>query len=308
MTRLAYMHNRIALRFAAAALTAAFGVLPCSTTAQQVFDSPDAAVDALVAVAKSNDEAAALRLFGPKSRNILDTVDRARDRELRARFAAAADDYHALRRNDDGSLTLIVGYQWWPLPIPLVNRGAGWQFDIDAGADEIAKRRIGANELDAIAMMHGFVEAQRVYARESRDGSGVRDFARKLVSASGRKDGLYWVADNSKGEALSPFVAMIGEPGGGDSPMLRNGYRYRILTAQGGSAPGGAYRYMVNGRLLAGFALIAYPAQYRKTGVMTFIVNHYGDVYEKNLGPDTATIAARMGAYAPDASWRRIDD
>ena len=169
--------------------------------------------------------------------------------------------------------------------------GAGWQFDVAAGAQEIVNRRIGENEFDAIAMMHGFAAAQRAYAGESRDSTGVRGFARRLVSASGRKDGLYWVADNSKGEAPSPFVAMIGEPGGGDVPMLRNGYRYRILTAQGASAPGGAYSYVINGRLLAGFALIAYPAEYRKTGVMTFIVNHYGDIYEKNLGPDTAKIA-----------------
>ena len=176
--------------------------------------------------------------------------------------------------------------------------GTGWQFDIAAGAHEIVNRRIGENELDAIAMLHGFVEAQLVYATESRDGSGVRGFARKLLSAPGQKDGLYWVADNSKGEPSSPFTAMIGEPGTGDVPMLRNGYRYRILTAQGAGAPGGAYSYVINGRLLAGFALIAYPAAYGNTGVMTFIVNHYGDVYEKNFGPDTATIAARIAAYS----------
>ena len=302
------MRLHVALRFAAATIAAAVALLPSLTTAQQVFGSPEAAVDALIAVAKSNDEAAMLQLFGPKSRNIFTTVDRARDRELHARFVAAAGDYRALRPNDDGSLTLVVGYQWWPLPIPLVRSGTGWQFDVAAGAEEIVNRRIGENELDAIAMLHGFVAAQRAYAGESRDGSGVRGFARKLVSASGRKDGLYWAADNSKGEPSSPFSAMIGEPGAGDAPMLRNGYHYRILTAQGASAPGGAYSYVINGRLLAGFALIAYPAAYGTTGVMTFIVNHYGDVYEKNLGPDTATIAARIAAYSPDASWRRVED
>ena len=308
MTRLANVRISVAARFAAVALAVAAAMLPSSTTAQQVFSSPEAAVDALIAVAKSNDAAAMVQLFGPKSRNILNTVDRARDRELHARFVAAAGDYQALRQNDDGSLTLVVGYQWWPLPIPLVRSGTGWQFDLAAGADEVVNRRIGANELDAISMLHGYVEAQRAYATESRDGSGVRAFARKLVSASGRKDGLYWQADSSKSEASSPFSAMIGEPGDGDAPMLRNGYRYRVLTAQGASAPGGAYSYVINGRLLAGFALIAYPATYGTTGVMTFIVNHYGDIYEKNLGPDTTTIAARIGAYAPDTSWRRIED
>jgi len=308
MMRLARMRLHIALRIAAATVAAAFALLPSVTTAQQVFDSPEAAADALIAVAKSNDEAAVLQLFGPKSRNLFTTVDRARDRELHARFVAAAGDYRALRPNDDGSLTLVVGYQWWPLPIPLVRSGTGWQFDVAAGAQEIVNRRIGENELDAIAMMHGFVAAQRVYAGESRDGTGVRGFARKLVSAVGRKDGLYWTADNSKGESPSPFAATIGEPGAGDVVILRNGYYYRILTAQGASAPGGAYSYVVNGRLLAGFALIAYPAAYRTTGVMTFIVNHYGDVYEKNLGPDTATIAGRIATYSHDASWRRVED
>ena len=157
-------------------------------------------------------------------------------------------------------------------------------------------------------MLHGFVEAQRAYARESRDGSGVRGFARKLVSASGRKDGLYWVADNSKGEASSPFAAMIGEPGAGDVPMLRNGYRYRILTAQGASAPGGAYSYVINGRLLAGFALIAYPAavsqdrcdDVHRQSLWRCLRKESRSRHGDNRGKDSA--------YAPDASWRRIDD
>lgn len=307
MSKLSNMSLR-ASRFAVVIITAGFALSPSLPLAQQVFRSPDAAVDALIAVAKSSDEAAILQLLGPSSLKLLSSVDRARDRELRARFATAANDYRALRDNEDGSLTLVVGNQWWPLPIPLVNRGAGWQFDIDAGAREIINRRIGENELDAIAMLHGFVEAQVVYAAESRDGSRVHSYARKLLSTPGRRDGLYWVADNSKGEPSSPFTAFIGEPGTGDVPMLRNGYRYRILTAQGAGAPGGAYSYVINGRLLAGFALIAYPADYGNTGVMTFVVNHYGDVYEKNLGPGTAAIATRIAAYAPDASWHHVDD
>jgi hypothetical protein len=305
---LANMHTRFLTTLATAAVTTALAVLTPNATAQQVFNTPEAAVDALVAAAKSNDEAALLQLFGPKSRDVLGTVDKARDRELRARFAAAAADYRMLGTNDDASLTLVVGYQWWPLPIPLVKSGAGWRFDVESGAKEIVNRRIGANEFEAIAMLKGFVDAQRAYAAQSRDGSGVRGFARKLVSSAGQKDGLYWIADASKGEAASPFAELIGEPGAGGAPMLRNGYRYRILSAQGASAPGGAYSYVINGRLLAGFALIAYPADYGKTGVMTFIVNHYGNVYEKNLGPETAASAARISAYAPDTSWRRVDD
>jgi len=276
--------------------------------AQQVFASPEAAVGMLVSVAKSNDEAAILQLLGPSSLKILTSVDRTRDRELRGRFAAAANDYRALRTNDDGTLTLVVGYQWWPLPIPLVNHGAGWLFDIDAGAREIVNRRIGENELDAISTMHGFVDAQVAYAAEPRDGSDVHSYTRRLLSTPGRTDGLYWTVDNAKGEPSSPFTAYIGLPGTGDAPMLRNGYRYRILTAQGPGAPGGAYSYLINGRLLAGFALLAYPAEYGNSGVMTFIVNNYGKVYEKNLGPDTATMATKIMAYGPDASWHRVDE
>jgi hypothetical protein len=306
MTRLANMHTSTSAA-CSAAIAILLAVLSFTATAQQVFDSPEAAVDALVAAAKTGDDAALVQLFGPKSRDIVGTVDKARDRELRSQFAAAAGDYRRIDTNADGSLTLVVGYQWWPLPIPLIKSGAAWRFDIDAGATEIVNRRIGANEFEAIAMLHGFVDAQRAYAAQSRDGSGVRGFARKLVSSAGKKDGLYW-PQAAKGDGPSPFATSIGEPGAGDAPMLRNGYRYRILTAQGASAPGGAYSYVINGRLLAGFALIAYPAEYGKTGVMTFIVNHYGDVYEKNLGPRTAETASKITTYAPDASWHRAED
>lgn len=301
------MHKNLVSLTAAAAFATALAAGSTTATAQQVFSSPETAIDALVAAAKSNDEAAIAQIFGPRSSDILGTVDKARDRELRARFAAAASDYRVLKPNEDGSLTLTVGYQAWPLPIPLVKSGAGWRFDIDAGGQELINRRIGANELQTIDALRAYVEAQRGYASTPRDKSGVRAFARKLVSSAGRNDGLYWVQD-SKGGAPSPFAEWMGEPGAGVAPMLRDGYRYQILTQQGASAPGGAYNYVINGRLLAGFALIAYPADYGKTGVMTFIVNHYGDVYEKNLGRGTAAQAVKITAYAPDATWHRVLD
>ena len=308
MNKLANIDTRIFSAWSRAAVVTALAVVSFTAAAQQAFSSPEAAVNALVAAAKSNDEAAVTQLFGPKSLDVLGTVDKARDRELRARFAAAATEYQRLDANNDGSLTLVVGSQWWPLPIPLVKSGTGWRFDIDAGRNELINRRIGANELEAISMLYGFVDAQRDYAAQSRDVSGVRGFARKLVSTPGRKDGLFWPSDASKGERPSSFAALIGEPGTGDAPMLRNGYRYRVLTSQGASAPGGAYSYLINGRLLAGYALLAYPAEYGKTGVMTFIVNHYGDIYEKDLGAGTGTAAAKIASYAPDATWRRVDE
>jgi len=306
MNKLANTGMRIfsALSRAAASVLAA-AAFPAA--GQQVFTSPDAAVSALIIATQSNDEAAIRQIFGPQSLDVLGTLDKARDRDFRSQFAAFATEYRRLDTNDDGSLTLVVGSQWWPLPIPMVRSGSGWRFDIDAGKNELINRRIGANELEAIAVLHGFVDAQRDYAAESRDESGVRAFARKLVSTPGRKDGLFWPADESRGERPSSFRATIGEPGTGDAPMLRNGYRYRVLAAQGASAPGGAYSYLINGRLLAGFALLAYPAEYRKTGVMTFIVNHYGDVYEKDLRAATGSAAVHMTSYAPDATWKRVD-
>ncbi len=308
MTQLANMQKNFVSKLSRAVVATALAAFSFTAAAQQVFNSPEAAVDAIVAAAKSNDESAIVQLFGPQSRDVLGTADKARDRELRSQFAAAAGEYRRLDSNADGSQTLVVGYQWWPLPIPLVKSGAGWRFDIEGGRTELINRRIGANEIEAIVMLYGFVDAQRAYAAQSRDGSGVRGFARRLVSSAGKTDGLYWAADASKRDAQSPFAEIIGTPGTGDAPMLRNGYRYRILTAQGASAPGGAYSYVVNGRLLAGYALIAWPAEYGKTGLMTFIVNHYGDVYEKNLGRNTTALASKMTAYAPDATWNRIDE
>ena len=302
------MHKDIFSLLAPVVFATVLAVGTPTATAQQVFNTPEAAVDALIAAAKSNDEAAIARIFGPRSSKVLGTVDKARDREFRSRFADAASDYRVLKANQDGSLTLTVGYQAWPLPIPLVKSGADWRFDIDAGGNELINRRIGANELQTIETLRAYVEAQRAYASTPRDKSGVRSFARKLVSSAGRNDGLYWVADATKSGSPSPFAEWMGEPGAGAAPMLRDGYRYQILTQQGASAPGGAYNYVINGRLLAGFALIAYPAEYGKTGLMTFIVNHYGDVYEKDLGRGTAAEAAKITAYSPDRSWQRVLD
>ena len=248
-----------------------------------------------------------VQLFGPKSRNVLNTVDRPRDRELRARFAAEADDYRALRHNDDGSLTLVVGYQWWPLPIPLVKSGAGWQFDIDAGAQEVVNRRIGENELDAIAMLHGFVEAQLAYAGESRDGSGVHAFARKLLSASGRKDGLYWRRTTRRAKRRVRFPRLSANP----APATRRCCVMAIaigFSPRRARAPPAALQLRDQRPPARRLRADRLPRGVWQTGVMTFIVNHYGDVYEKNLGPDTATIAARIAVYGPDASWRRVED
>jgi hypothetical protein len=276
--------------------------------AQRLFDSPEAAADALIAAARADDQTGLVQIFGAKHRDSIGTVDKARDRELRARFARMAEEYRVLRPEDNGSVTLVVGYEAWPFPIPLLKEGEGWRFDTEAGVEEVINRRIGENELAAIETLRAYVEAQRQYAAKPRDGTKVRQFAQKVRSSPGKKDGLYWAADPAKGEEVSPAGPLIRDPGIRVPGAPFNGYYFKILTRQGPAAPGGAYSYVINGRMVAGYAMVAYPAQYGGTGVMTFLVNHYGIVYQKNLGPKTAQRAAEIREYNPDASWREVSD
>ena len=268
---------------------------------QRAFETPEEAAKAFVAALKTGENAPLVEIFGTEHRDLIGTVDVARDRELRGRLAKMAEDHQRLRVNDDGSVTLVVGYEAWPFPIPLVKTDTGWRFNTDAGFEEVLKRRIGENELTAIATLRAYVAAQRQYAAQPRDGTEVRQFAQKLQSAPGKKDGLYWVANTS--EEPSP-----GGPEINDSKTPYAGYYFKILTAQGTAAPGGKYNYIINGHLIGGFAMIAWPADYGKTGVMTLLVNHYGDVYQKDLGPKTAELAAGMNSYNPDSSWTKETD
>ena len=274
--------------------------------AQRVFDSPDAAADALIAAARTDDQAALVAIFGAKHRDLIGTVDKARDRELRARFAKMAEEYGLLHPEPNGSVTLVVGYEAWPFPIPLVKEGAGWRFDTEAGIEEVIDRRIGENELAAIETLRAYVDAQRQYAAKPRDGTKVRQFAQKVRSSPGKKDGLYWAADPAKGEEASPAGPLIRDPGTRVPGGPYNGYYFKILTRQGPDAPAGRYDYVINGRMIAGFAMLAYPADYGKTGVMSFLVNHYGVVHQKNLGPKTRAIAPGMTEYNPDATWKEV--
>ena len=268
---------------------------------QRVFETPEAAADAFVAALKTGENAPLIEIFGAKYKNLIGTVDAARDRELRARVAKMAADHERLTTNDDGSVTMVIGYEAWPFPIPLVKTDAGWQFDTDAGAEEVLKRRIGENELTALSSLRAYVNAQRQYAAEPRDGTEVRQFAQQLQSSPGKKDGLYWSTDAAKGDTPSPAGPEIK-----DSKKPYSGYYFKILTAQGADAPTGKYSYIINGRLIGGFAMIAWPADYGKTGVMTLLVNHYGDVYQKDLGPKTATLAPEIHEYNPDKSWTKV--
>jgi len=289
-------------------LSLTIALLSCTARAQQspaatqrVFETPEEAAKAFVAALKTGENAPLVEIFGTEHRDLIGTVDVARDRELRGRLAKMAENHQRLRVNDDGSVTLVVGYEAWPFPIPLVKTDTGWRFNTDAGFEEVLKRRIGENELTAIATLRAYVAAQRQYAAQPRDGTEVRQFAQKLQSAPGKKDGLYWVANTS--EEPSP-----GGPEINDSKTPYAGYYFKILTAQGAAAPGGKYNYIINGHLIGGFAMIAWPADYGKTGVMTLLVNHYGDVYQKDLGPKTAELAAGMNSYNPDSSWTKETD
>lgn len=275
---------------------------------QRVFDSPEAAAKALVAAARANDEKALVEIFGAKHRDLVGTVDKIRDRENRNRFAEAADAYQVLRPEDEGKVTLAVGYEARPFPIPLVKQGSTWRFDTDAGREELLNRLIGANELEAIDTLRAYVDVQRQYASKPRDGTKVRQFARKIRSSPGKKDGLYWDADPAKGEELSPIGPLIRDASGRQPGDPYNGYYFKILTRQGSAAPAGRYDYVINGRMVAGFAMVVFPADYGRTGVKTFIVNHYGVVYERDLGPNTAKIGAAVTEYNPDPSWKEVGD
>jgi DUF2950 family protein len=293
----------ICLILTATSLQYAISAEEKAASTERVFETPEAAADAFVTALKTGENAPLIEIFGTKHKDLIGTVDAARDRELRGRVAKMADDHKTFTTNDDGSVTIVVGYEAWPFPIPLVKTDAGWHFDTDAGGEELLKRRIGENELTAIAALRAYVNAQRQYAAEPRDGTEVRQFAQKIQSSPGKKDGLYWPADPAKGEAASPAGPEIK-----DSKTPYAGYYFKILTAQGDAAPAGKYSYIINNHLIGGFAMIAWPADYGKTGVMTLLVNHYGDVYQKDLGPKTATLAAGMSEYNPDKTWTKVTD
>ena len=285
---------------------AACAVSAQATDPQRTFESPEAAAKALVAATAADDEAALADIFGAKHRGVFATADKAQDRQAHARFAEAATQYQLLRPEGNDRVTLVVGADAWPLPIPIVRSGTAWRFDSDAGEQEMINRRIGGNELATIRTMLRYPEAQLLYAASPRDGSNVRQFAQRLASTEGRKDGLYWKADaDDTPSPIGPNLKDAATRHGGDP---YNGYYYRVLKGQGPAAPGGRYSYVINGRMVAGYALLAYPAQYGVTGVKSFIVNHYGDVYEKDLGPKTGQVAAAINEYNPDQSWSRVAD
>jgi hypothetical protein len=280
---------------------------------QRSYASPEAATSALAAALRTHDMAALRVIFGPNSERLLSSGDRYADEEQQRRFVAAYDEKHAVVPQGPGLAELDVGLNDWPLPIPIVQSGAGWQFDTKAGAEEIIDRRIGRNELAAIRTSLAYVEAQRDYFARTKQAIGSGFYAERLVSTPGHQDGLYWPA--ATGEAESPLAPLIaaaqeeGYPGEivGGKPNPYQGYHFRILRAQGPSALEGAMDYVQSGRMTRGFALIAWPASYDASGIMTFEVNQDGIMFQKDLGPNTAQIVAGITRFDPDLTWTRIE-
>jgi hypothetical protein len=286
--------------------------LPLSSPAtdQQTFATPEAAVDALLTALKGNDEAALLALFGTRHRGLVVSGDKIQDAAVRANLANQLGTFHLLEATGKDRRIVLVGPEAWPAPIPLVRQGEVWRFATEEGIEEILNRRIGRNERSALQVLKAYLDAQRQYAAQDRDGDGVLQYARKLGSAPGKRDGLYWPADPAKGEEASPFGPLIA---GGSADVAGRkagdpyrGYHFRILTRQSKNAAGGAYNYVINGRLIAGFAMVAYPAEYGDSGVMSFIVNHNGTIYEKDLGEMTAPIGAMMTEFDPGRGWKKV--
>jgi hypothetical protein len=290
----------------AAALLAAVAM---PAQAEQSFASPEAAADALFTANQTNNKAALLKIFGAGGDRLVHSGDPVTDRNGRARFAAAYVAGHMILQDGDKAV-LLIGDEQWPFPIPLVKRGRGWRFDAKAGSEEVIDRRIGRDELNAIEVCRAFVDAEREYYAQDPLGQGQHEYAQHFVSHPRKHDGLYWeAAAGATPSPMGPLIANARAESNEDSktpgkPEPYQGYFYRILTRQGPSALGGPRDYVVKGHMIGGFALLAFPARYGDSGVMSFIVNQDGTVFERNLGHDTAEIARTISEYNPDDEWK----
>ena len=289
-------------------LTACFATRSMGQQAgQKTFSSPEEAANALFAAAQNNDERAMLELLGPDGKEIVSSGDQAEDTRNRANFARRYEEMSRLVKEPNGTVTLYIGERNWPYPIPLVNKGSVWYFDTDAGKNEILFRRIGWNEMSAIRICQELAAAQKEYYSQQNN-----EYAQKIFSDQGKHDGLYWkAADNESQSPIGPLVAWAVAQeyaeSRGSAPVPYRGYYFHILTRQGKNATGGAKSYIVNGKMTGGFAFVAYPAEYRSSGVMTFLVSGDGVVYEKDLGKKTESIAKSLKEYNPDSRWKKTE-
>ncbi len=301
----------LCLRFRLGVALVALPLLAAAPVAtQDHFASPDAAIEALVAAVHSDDPTKLVALFGKTGMQVVSSGDPVANQTAREKFIAAYDTKHAIDVKGDEA-TLSIGAGDWPFPIPLKHAPQGWSFDVAAGEDEILDRRIGANELYTQQVMLAYVDAQNEYAQGLHDGHKVHVYAQRILSTPGKQDGLYWPTE--EGQPQSPLGPLIAEahtagyhPGETAGPAPYHGYFFHVLKAQGPHAPGGAYDYVVNGLMLGGFGLVAWPARWGNSGVMTFIINQDGEIYQKDLGPTTAGIAKAMTRFDPDNTWQKV--
>jgi hypothetical protein len=282
---------------------------------QKSFATPQQAVAALVAAVQDNNEAEISAILGPGSEDLTSSGDKIADENSRMRFLKAYAEKNSLAQESEARLALlIIGEMDYPFPIPIVRQGDTWRFDTQAGRDEILNRRIGRNELHTIEVMQAYTDAQREYACQEPTGSGT-EFAQKFSSSEGKKDGLYWEAGKDEEESpFGPLIVRAAEEGYEEGSLDKvppepfYGYYFKILKSQGEHANGGPYNYVVDGNMVLGFALIAYPAKYGNSGIMTFIINQEGVIYEKDLGEDTSTAAAAITTFDPDDTWRKYEE
>jgi Protein of unknown function (DUF2950) len=311
----ALLRASLTMTLAVLLILAAARSMPASsgTAKQEHFASAEEGAQARIAALKANDVKALLNILGPEARPLIASGDPVEDRQDRERVVQEYEASHSLVMSNETKAVLQAGNDDWPLPIPLVKDTDGWHFDTHAGKEEILNRRIGRHELAAIEVCRAYVDAQREYYLRNPTGDALLHYAQKFLSTKGKRDGLYWSTKDSKEPSpLGPQIARargegyVKAKGARGQPLPYHGYYYRILKAQGPDAPGGAYDYVVRGKMLGAFALVAYPASWGSSGVMTFLVNRDGVVYQKDLGPNTAALARSMTRFNPDSTWTRL--
>ncbi|MCX5843318.1 MAG: DUF2950 domain-containing protein [Deltaproteobacteria bacterium] len=299
-----------------AAVVFAWSMPAAGALTQRLFSSPEDAVKALTDAVKAKDETAIDQIFGPSGKD-LHSGDKVQDAAEFDELASNLAEKTSLVKESDSRVLLHIGNENWPFPIPIVKKDGQWFFDTEAGKEEILNRRIGENELTAILVCRTYVKAQREYTLKDWDGDGIFAYAQKLRSDRGKRNGLFW--RSAPGEAVSPLGELVAKARvegykkekavfKEEKPSPFHGYYFKILTGQGKNAPGGKYNYIINGNMVGGFALVAFPANWGKSGVMTFIVNQQGKVYQKNLGPDTLKTAGNMKVYNPDKTWTPVQE
>jgi len=297
-----------ALLFALAAVNPATAAQTKNT--QKSFASPEDALKSIVKAARNNDTKAMAAILGPGSKEIISSGDPVTDKSDRELFIKRYDEKIVIEGAETGRAVFSIGNDDYPHPIPLIKKGNVWLFDTKAGKEELLNRRIGRNELEVIEILRAYVDAQREYYATDWDGDNSTEFAQKIKSTPGKKDGLYWAA--KEGEKLSPLGPLAAKAASegykkGSAKKALHGYYFKILKAQGKDAEGGAFNYLVNGKMLLGYAMVAYPAQFGSSGIMTFIVNQSGTVYQKNLGKSSGKVAAAMKIFNPDTSWTKVE-